>query len=113
MPRPLYLGLQVDVGQRHLGDLVEADGQRDGTEDEEAVVDGHPHQNHRLHLRSRRFYQEGADEINHQEEEADGQEEQVERKSADKSGASGSGLVPEQQSSDPTQVKLPVLQQRR
>ena len=93
MPRPLYLGLQVDVGQRHLGDLVEADGQRDGTEDEEAVVDCHPYQNHGLHLASGHFYQDGADEVNHQEEEADGEEEQVQRKSANKSKASRSGLV--------------------
>lgn len=84
-PRPLrenrYLWLQVDVGQRHLGDLVEADGQRDGAEDEQAVVDGDPHQDDGLDVGGGHFDQEGADQIHHQEEETDEQEEQVERKS--------------------------------
>lgn len=76
-----YLGLQVDVGQRHLGHLVEADGQRDGAEDEQAVVYGDPHQDNGLDVSSGHFDQEGANQINHQEEKTDGQEDQVQRKS--------------------------------
>lgn len=37
------LRLQVNVGQGHLGDFVEADGQRDSAEHKERVVDGHAH----------------------------------------------------------------------
>lgn len=77
--RNFYLRLQVDVGQRHLGNLVEADGQRDGTEDEQAVVDGDPHQDHGLDIRRGHFDQQSADQVDHQEEKTDGEEEQVER----------------------------------
>ena len=47
---PPYLRLQVNVGQGHLGDFVEADGQGDGTEHEERVVDGHAHGHDRFPL---------------------------------------------------------------
>lgn len=76
-----YLGLQVDVGQRHLGHLVEADGQRDGAEDEQAVVYGDPHQDDGLDVGRGHFDKEGANQIDHQEEKTDGQEDQVQRKS--------------------------------
>lgn len=39
-----HLGLQVNVGQRHLGDFVEAQRERYGAQDEERVVDRHPHE---------------------------------------------------------------------
>lgn len=102
------------MGQRHLGDLVEADGQRDGAEDEQAVVDGHPHQDDGLHGGGGHFDQEGADQVHCQEEEADEQEEQVERKSGGEtrgrgliSGGGWSALFVGRRRS------LPVLQQRR
>lgn len=38
----VYLGFKVNVGGRHLGDLEDAHGQRDGTQDEQAVVDQNP-----------------------------------------------------------------------
>lgn len=81
MTHPQYLRLQVDVGQRHLSDLVEADGQWDSTEDEEAVIDGDPHQNDGLHISGSRLNQQGTDKIYYQEEEADAKEKQVQRKS--------------------------------
>lgn len=40
---PPYLRLQVNVGQGHLGDFVEADGQGDSAEHKERVIDGHAH----------------------------------------------------------------------
>lgn len=76
------LWLQVDVGQRHLGDLVEADGQWDGAEDEQAVVDGDPHQDDGLDVGGGHLDQQCADQINHKEEKTDAQEDQVQRKSA-------------------------------
>lgn len=79
--RRLYLWLQVDVGQWHLGHLVEADGQRDGAEYEQAVVNGHPHQNDGLHVGSSHLDHQGADQINHQKNETDAKEDQVQRKS--------------------------------
>lgn len=39
-----YLGLEVNVGGGHLGNLKDADGQRDGAQDEQAVVDQDPGQ---------------------------------------------------------------------
>lgn len=75
-----YLGLQVDVGQRHLGDLIETQRERDGAEDEQRVVDGHTHQHYslcvglRLHL-----HQQSTGQVHQQEDDADAQEEQVQR----------------------------------
>lgn len=60
-----YLGLQVDVSQRHLGHLVEADGQRDGAEDEEAVIYGDPHQDDGLDICRSHFDQQGANQVDH------------------------------------------------
>lgn len=60
-----YLGLQVDVSQRHLGHLVEADGQRDGAEDEEAVIYGDPHQDDGLDISRSHFDQQGTNQVDH------------------------------------------------
>lgn len=34
-----YLGFKVNISRGHFGDLEDADGQRDGTQDKQAVVD--------------------------------------------------------------------------
>lgn len=73
-----YLGLQVNVGQGHLGDLVEADGERDGTQHEERVVDGHAHGDDGLPLPAARLHQHGAGEVHQEEHEADEEGGQVE-----------------------------------
>lgn len=39
-----YLGFKVNIGGGHFGDLEDADGQRDGTQHEQAVVDNNPSQ---------------------------------------------------------------------
>lgn len=39
-----YLGFKVNVGRGHLGDLEDADGQRDSTQDKQTVVDQDPGQ---------------------------------------------------------------------
>ena len=45
-----YLGLQVDISQGHLGDLVEAEGEGDGTQDKQCIVDGYSDQYNGLGL---------------------------------------------------------------
>lgn len=42
-----YLGFEVDVGGGHFGNLEDADGQRDGTQHKQTVVDQDPSQ-HRM-----------------------------------------------------------------
>lgn len=81
----LYLCFQVDAGQRHLDNLVEADGQRDGAEDKQAVIDGHSHQDDGFDVSSRHLDQQGARQINRQEDETDTQENQVQRQSVGES----------------------------
>lgn len=78
-PQCTDLGLQVDVSQRHFGHLVEADGQWDGAEDKQAVIDGDPHQDDGLDISRGHFDQQRTYQVDHQEEETDGQEDQVER----------------------------------
>lgn len=39
-----YLGFKVNVGRGHLGNLEDADGQRDSTQDKQTVVDQDPGQ---------------------------------------------------------------------
>lgn len=39
-----YFGFKVNVGRGHLGGLEDADGQRDGTQDKQTVVDQDPGQ---------------------------------------------------------------------
>lgn len=73
-----YLGLQVNVGQGHLRDLVETDGERDGTEHEERVIDGHAHGHDGLPLPASCLHQHGAGEVHQQEDEADEERGQVE-----------------------------------
>ena len=73
----MYLGLQVDASQGHLGHLVEAGGQRDGTQDKEAVVDGDAHQDHGLHGGRRGLDQQGAHQVHPEEEDTHPQEDQV------------------------------------
>lgn len=41
---PSHLGLEVNIGGGHLGDLENAHGQRHGTQDEQTVVDQDPGQ---------------------------------------------------------------------
>lgn len=81
-----YLGLQVDVGQGHLGHLVEAYGQRHSTEDEEAIIYGDPHQDDGLDISCCHFDQQGANQVYHQEEKTDCQEDQVQGKSGGRWG---------------------------
>lgn len=57
------LGLQVNVGQRHLGDLVEAQRERDGAQDEERVIDGHPHEHDDAGVCGGHPHQQGADYV--------------------------------------------------
>lgn len=76
-----YLGLQVDVSEGHLGHLVEAYGQRDSTEDEEAIIYCDPHQDNGLDISCRHFDQQGANQVDHKEEKTDCQEDQVQGKS--------------------------------
>lgn len=78
-----HLGLQVDAGERHLGDLVEADGERDGAEDEERVVDGDTHQNDALDLSEARLHQQSTGQIDQKEQQTHAEEQQIERKPAD------------------------------
>jgi len=42
-----YLGLEVNICRGHFGDLEDAEGQRDGTQDKQTVVDQDPGQ-HRV-----------------------------------------------------------------
>lgn len=74
-----HLGFQVNVGQRHLGDLVETQGERDGAQDEKRVVDRHPHQHDDPGVRGGHLHQQGARYIDDQEHQADEEEEQVQR----------------------------------
>lgn len=43
------LGLEVNIGGGHLGNLEDADGQRDGAQDEQTVVDQDPGQDGMSH----------------------------------------------------------------
>ena len=74
---PPYLGFQVNVGQGHLGDFVEADGERDSTQHEERVIDGHAHRDDGLPLPAARLHQHGSGEVHQQEHKADEQRGQV------------------------------------
>lgn len=65
-PKPIsHLGLQINVGQRHLGDFVEAQRERDGAQDEERVVDRHPHQHDDAGVSRGRSHQQGTDNVHH------------------------------------------------
>lgn len=74
-----HLGFQVNVRQRHLGDLVKTQGERNGTQDKKCVVDRNPHEHNGVGLCGGHPHQQGADQIHDQEHQADKQEEQVQR----------------------------------
>lgn len=65
------LGLQINVGQGHLGDFVEADGERDGTQHEQRVVDSHSHGDDHLPLPGSCLHQHSAGQIHQEEDKAD------------------------------------------
>ncbi len=88
-----YLGLQVDVGQRHLGDLVETQWEWDGAEDEQCVVDGHTHQHYSLGVGLRHLHQQSTGQVHQQEDDADAQEEQVQRQPDETPQSEASALL--------------------
>lgn len=63
-PKPIsHLGLQINVGQRHFGDFVEAQRERDGAQDEERVVDSHPHEHNDTGVGGGHPHQQGTDYV--------------------------------------------------
>lgn len=74
----LYLWFQVDVGQGHLGDFVEADGERDGTQHKECVIDGHSHRDDNPPVPVSSLHQHSTGQIHQQENKANEKWGQVE-----------------------------------